>query len=123
MSQALSIRSDQEIVTTALLEAGSYLGLTLAQLAAIVGVSVASMKNYSRGNASLSNAKATELALGLVRVYRSLYAIVGGNREQMQHWMRTANAHLRDEAPADLVMTYEGLAAVNHYLDGMRGRL
>ncbi|MBN7797673.1 antitoxin Xre/MbcA/ParS toxin-binding domain-containing protein [Parahaliea mediterranea] len=123
MPQALPVRSDQEIVTTALLEAGSYLGLTLAQLATVVGVSVATMKNYSRGSACLSNDKATELALGLVRVYRSLYAIVGGNREQMQHWMRTANSHLRDTAPADLVATYEGLAMVNHYLDGMRGRL
>ncbi|TXS95928.1 DUF2384 domain-containing protein [Parahaliea maris] len=89
----------------------------------IVGVSTASMKNYSRGTAVLSSAKAVELALGLVRVYRSLYAIVGGNREQMQHWMETANSHLRGEPPAQLVQSYEGLALVNHYLDGMRGRL
>lgn len=123
MDQAIAQRSDKEIVTTALLEAGSYLGLTLSRLAGIVGVSTASMKNYSRGSATLSNAKSVELALGLVRVYRSLYAIVGGNREQMQHWMRTPNAHLRDAAPDDLVTTYEGLALVNHYLDGMRGRL
>lgn len=123
MVQAVPIRSDQEIVTSALLEAGSNLGLTLSQLASVVGVSAASMKNCSRGAASLSNAKALELALGLVRVYRSLYAIVGGNREQMQHWMRTANTHLRNEEPRKLVASYEGLAIVNHYLDGMRGRL
>lgn len=123
MNQTVAVRSDQEIVTTALLEAGSYLGLTLSDLATVVGVSTASMKNYSRGTATLSSDKTVELALGLVRVYRSLYAIVGGNREQMQHWMRTANSHLRGEAPTDLVRRYEGLALVNHYLDGMRGRL
>lgn len=123
MDQAIAKRSDREIVTSALLEAGNYLGLSLARLAEVVGVSTASMKNYSRGSATLSNAKSLELALGLVRVYRSLFAIVGGNREQMQHWMRTPNAHLRDATPGELVTTYEGLAQVNHYLDGMRGRL
>jgi len=123
MSQAIPARSDKEIVTSALLDAGTYLGLTLGQLASVIGVSAASMKNYSRGAACLSNTKSVELALGLVRVYRSLYAIVGGNREQMQHWMQTANAHLQQKTPQDLVMTYEGLASVNNYLDGMRGRL
>ena len=123
MNQTAPVRSDEAIVTGALLEAGSELGLTLAELAVAVGVSTASMKNYSRGAALLSSPKALELALGLVRVYRSLYAIVGGNREQMQHWMRTPNHHLRNEAPSDLVSRYEGLALVNHYLDGMRGRL
>ncbi|WP_116364116.1 XRE family transcriptional regulator [Parahaliea mediterranea] len=123
MNHAEAVRSDEAIVTGALLEAGGELGLTLAQLAVAVGVSTASMKNYSRGTAILSSPKTQELALGLVRVYRSLYAIVGGNREQMQHWMRTPNHHLRNEAPANLVTRYEGLALVNHYLDGMRGRL
>lgn len=123
MNQIAAVRSDQEIVTRALLEAGSYLGLTLAELATVVGVSTASMKNYSRGSAVLSSPKAQELALGLIRVYRSLYAIVGGNQIQMQHWMQTANSHLRNETPAQLVRSYEGLALVNHYLDGMRGRL
>jgi len=97
--------------------------MTLGQLARVIGVSESTMKNYSRGSAAISSGKSQELALGFIRVYRALYAILGGNREQMQHWIETPNRHLRNLAPATLVENYQGLAEVNVYLDAMRGRL
>jgi uncharacterized protein (DUF2384 family) len=59
----------------------------------------------------------------LIRVYRALYAILGGDEAQMKHWMRTANRHLSQQVPLDLIETYQGLAEVNRYLDAMRGRV
>ena len=97
--------------------------MTLGQLARVIGVSESTMKNYSRGSAAISSGKSQELALGFIRVYRALYAILGGNREQMQYWIETPNRHLRNLAPAALVENYQGLAEVNVYLDAMRGRL
>lgn len=123
VKSATSEHKDSEIVTEAYLGAGRELGLSLGQLARIVGVSESTMKNYSRGRAAISSAKNTELSLGFIRVYRALYAILGGNRDQMQHWMATPNRHLRSQAPAELVENYQGLAEVNIYLDAMRGRL
>lgn len=123
MADAVTQRDDGELVTSAFINAGRDLGMPLRQLARVIGVSESAMKNYSRGSASISSAKDRELSLGFIRVYRALFAILGGNREQMQHWMHTANRHLNRQVPAELVENYQGLAEVNVYLDAMRGRL
>lgn len=123
MSEALAQADDAELITGALLAAGRELGMTLAQLARVVGVSESAMKNYSRGSASISSPKDQELSLGFIRVYRALFAILGGDSEQMLHWMKTPNRHFNKQVPLQLVETYQGLAELNVYLDAMRGRL
>lgn len=60
--------------------------------------------------------------MGFIRVYRALFAVLGGNSEQMQHWMRTPNRHLKNQQPDTLATSYQGLAELNVYLDAMRGR-
>ena len=114
---------DDQLVTSALLRARGALGLTLADVGAVVGVSVPTMKNYSRGSAVISAPKTRELALGLIRLYRSLFAILDGDPAQMRHWMKTPNNHFRGEAPRKLAQRYTGLAEINRYLDVMRGSL
>jgi hypothetical protein len=97
--------------------------MTLGQLARVIGVSESAMKNYSRGSAVINSPKNQELSLGFIRVYRALFAILGGNREQLQHWMSTPNRHLNSQEPRALATNYQGLAELNVYLDAMRGRL
>ena len=114
---------DDQLVTGALLRTREALGLTLAEVGAVVGVSVPTMKGYSRGSAVIRAPKTRELALGLIRLYRSLFAILDGDPAQMRHWMKTPNRHFRGEAPRELAQSYAGLAELNTYLDVMRGRL
>ena len=123
MAKASPQVDDNALVTSAYVDAGRELGMTLRQLAPVIGVSESAMKNYSRGSAAITSAKNQELALGFIRVYRALFAVLGGHREQMQHWMKTANRHFNGQVPAVLVESYQGLAEVNVYLDAMRGRL
>ena len=123
MSQPAPTAPDAELVTHAFIEAGRELGLTLAQMARVIGVSESTMKNYSRGAATVGSAKGQELSLGFIRIYRALFAILGGDRAQMRHWMSTPNHHFNGQVPADLVASYQGLAELNTYLDAMRGRL
>jgi len=123
MSNAVAQQTDAGLITHAFIEAGRELGMTLGQLAGVIGVSESAMKNYSRGSASITSPKNQELSLGFIRVYRALFAILGGDREQMQHWMRTPNRHLNGQTPRTLATTYQGLAELNVYLDAMRGRL
>ena len=63
------------------------------------------------------------MALLLIRIYRALYAILGGNHEQMQHWLKTPNHHLQDSAPLEQLYRLEGIVMVMRYLDAMRGRI
>jgi hypothetical protein len=111
-----AVRPDpRALLTKALLNAGKALGLSQQRLAEIIG---RERTAFSRGLDPGS--KAGELALLLIRCYRSLYALVGGDLAAMQHWMHTQN---RDTGgvPADQVRSVQGLVAVVEYLDAMRG--
>jgi hypothetical protein len=66
--------------------------------------------------------KEGELALLLVRLYRSLDALVGNDATQRRAWLTSYNRGVNG-VPAELVMRAEGLAGVLAYLDGMRAPL
>lgn len=123
MSSVATPIDDNQLVTEALLRAREALGLTLADLARVIGVSEPTMKSYSRGASTIRSPKTQELALGLIRVYRALYAILDGDSAQLRHWMVTPNRHFRGQAPRELARSFAGLAELINYLDVMRGRL
>ncbi len=104
-------------LTRALLAAGRELGLTQAEVGAVVGRNRTSLHRHGVE----PDSKAGELALLLIRVYRALYALVGGDGEQMRHFMHTQNLHTGG-VPAEQVRTVPGLVRVTEYLDAMRGR-
>jgi hypothetical protein len=106
------------VLTRALIKAGKELGLTQSDLGSIVGRDRTAL---SRG-AIEPQSKAGELALLVVRAYRALFVLVGGDPHQMKHWMHTANHHVGG-IPAELVRTVPGLMRVVEYLDAIRGRV
>jgi hypothetical protein len=103
------------VLTKALINAGKGLGLSQSQLGAIVG-----RDRSSLGRGLDPESKAGELALLVIRCYRSLYALVGGDAEAMRHWMHTGN---RDTGgvPAEQLQRVAGLVQVVDYLDALRG--
>ncbi len=85
------------ILTKATLRAARALGLTQADVGAIIGRDRTSLR---RGIDP--DSKAGELAALLIRVYRALYVLVGGEGDAMRHWMSTENRHTgRHAAAAD----------------------
>jgi hypothetical protein len=106
------------VLTRALVRAGKDLGFSQAEVGAIVGRDRTAL---SRG-AIEPRSKSGELALLLIRAYRALYVLVGGEPRQMKHWMQTANHHVGG-VPAELVRTVPGLVRVVEYLDAIRGRV
>ncbi|ACR14012.1 antitoxin Xre/MbcA/ParS toxin-binding domain-containing protein [Teredinibacter turnerae] len=124
------VQSDSAIVANALLDACPSLGITQDQLAQVLGVSRATVarikkkaSTHQADEAIAPSSKPFELALLVIRVYRSLYAIVGGNVDAMKHWMNTPNHHLNLQKPIDLIQTALGLSEVIWYLDAMRGKI
>ncbi len=108
------------VLTKALLRAASLLDIAPAALARIVGISEASVSRLASGTRQVTpDSKEGELALLLLRVYRSLDALVGGDDGQRRAWMQSPNRALNGK-PADLIRSAEGLVAVASYLDGMR---
>ncbi|QRY78991.1 DUF2384 domain-containing protein [Pseudomonas sp. PDNC002] len=108
------------VLAKAVLTAREHLAMTQQELAAIVGVDRSAVSRWKQGGLRVDS-KTGELALLLVRIYRSLFALFGGNLEDMRHFLRTANHHLGG-APLELMEQVQGLVAVVEYLDAIRGK-
>lgn len=121
-SRPLAAADAAAVVAKATLAAAARLGLSSRQLAAVIGVSEASVSRLQHGRGISPESKEGELALTLVRLYRSLDALVGGDDAKAQAWLYAPNAHLAG-VPAERIRTVEGLVDVVQYLDAMRGRL
>jgi len=110
----------EAVLTKAVLRAGEHLALPGAALARILGVSEASISRLASGARSIDpQSKEGELALLLVRVYRSLDALVGTDAAQRKAWLHSHNRALNGR-PADLIQRADGLVSVLTYLDAMR---
>lgn len=111
------------VLTKAVLRAAERLGLNGAQLGRTLGLSSATLTRMRRGEYHLKEgAKEYELAALLVRAYRSLDAIAGGDAKVVRHWMRNENAVLGG-APIDKISAIAGLTDVIAYLDARRAIL
>ncbi len=121
---ASSPRSDPgAVLATATQRASALLGLNGAALARVIGVSEASVSRIARGERALPpDSKEGELALLLVRLYRSLDALVGNDEARRLAWMRSHNDALNG-TPAALILGAQGLVATVEYLDAMRAPL
>lgn len=118
MSDNLATRPQpQQVLAAALVSAGRDLGLTQAALGAVIGRDRTAL---SRGRLD-PQSKPGELALLLIRAYRALYALVGGDIAAMRHWMHTENHHTGG-IPAEQVRSVQGLVRVVEYLDAIRGK-
>lgn len=118
LDAARSVGSDSVLIAKAVVRAADFLGLTQSELANAVGISEASASRMASGRYAPTG-KAFELCLYLIRVYRSLDAIVGGDRKTMRAWMASGNDALRG-VPKQLVLTGAGLVNVMNYLDASR---
>ena len=108
------------VLTKALLRAAGLLGLSNAIVARVVGVSESHVSRMAKGERELEvGTKPAELAALLLRVYRSLDALVGNDERHRKEWMTSFNRAF-NEAPKDAIQTVEGLARVARYLDGAR---
>ncbi len=117
----VSEHDESRVLTKAVKSVAHYLNLSNMELADILGVSTASISRLYHGR-PIKDKKETELAILLVRLYRSLDAMVGGDAGKATGWFKAFNHHLNG-VPAELTKTVEGLVDVVQYLDAMRGKL
>ena len=100
--------------------AAALLGLSGSGLAKVIGASEATVSRVVRGERRLDPAsKEGELAALLVRLYRSLDALVGNDDARRRAWMTSYNDALNG-VPKELIQRAQGLVATVAYLDGMR---
>ena len=91
---------DKDILTEASLRAAHFLGLDTAQVAQI---------------SKETQLESEEVAILLVRTYKSLHSIMGGHEAEMRVWITSGNSHLKC-IPEQLIMSAGGLGDVTCYL-------
>lgn len=107
-------------VTKAVIAAAERLGLSARQLAGVIGVSEATVSRMKRLDALLERGtKPFELALLLIRLFRSLDAVTGGDEAVARAWLRADNTAL-GAAPLASISKISGLIDVLAYLDARR---
>lgn len=106
----------KSVVNKAICNAAAQLDLTQTQLAQIIGINRTAISRSPIDPGS----KAGELALYFIRCYRALYALMGGNQDNMRHWIKTVNRHLGDTSPMERMGSIAGLVEVMQYLDAIR---
>ena len=106
------------VAAKAVFRAAHELDLTQRELARAIGVSEATVTRMKDGGYELDG-KPLELALCLIRVFRSLDAIAGGEAGTTKGWMRHPNAVLGG-VPKVMIATATGLIETMQYLDAAR---
>jgi DNA-binding XRE family transcriptional regulator len=115
------VRSAQAtVLTKAVLRAADKLDVRQAALAAILGVSEATVSRMKKGDYVLhADSKAFELAVLFVRLFRSLDEMVGGDEAVARAWLANRNLAL-DAKPVEKIRTVPGLMDVITYLDARK---
>jgi hypothetical protein len=116
-------RFDSKLLTKATVRAADFLGIHQRELATILDWSEASVSRLRGQTVALEpDSRKGEIALLLLRIYRSLDALLGGKEDDIRKWFSSYNTALGG-VPRDLVKSLQGLFHVLTYLDAMRGKL
>jgi hypothetical protein len=112
------------VLTLAVAETARRLKLRSTDLTAIIGVSQPTASRLLNGKFQLAEgAKSWELGAHLVRLYRSLASLVGGDDELARAWLRSANQAFGGRTPLDAIRSVEGLVHACDYVDAHRARV
>jgi hypothetical protein len=123
MQAPLGLPSRGVVLTKAALAAADRLGLTARALSRIIGVSEPTVSRMKRGDLGLEEGtKPYELAALLVRVFRSLDAVTGGDERVARAWVQAENLALGG-VPLAKMVSVQGLCDVVSYLDARRAPL
>ena len=115
------VRPDPGVVLTkAVVRAAERLDVKAKLIAAVLGVSEATLSRMKKGDFTLeAGTKPFELGVLFVRLFRSLDAIFGGDEAVARSWLVNPNVALGDR-PIAKIRTVVGLIDVIAYLDARR---
>ena len=126
MATALTDRdvpSESQILSEAVSRIATFWKLTNGEVGQVLGLSAPTVSRLRSGHYRLERSgKSFELAQLLVRLFRSLDALMGSDDEAAAVWLRTANVDLGGR-PLDLIRSVRGLISVAEYVDVFRARV
>lgn len=124
LTRTPSNEDKKKVLTKALIRMTEQLNMSRQELSAIIGLSESSLSRlFNQTNSGIDlHSKEGQLALLLLRLYRNLDTLFGGNAKQCELWLRSENKYL-ESVPMELIQSIEGLIRTIQYLDAMRGKI
>ncbi|MBC2664161.1 DUF2384 domain-containing protein [Novosphingobium flavum] len=111
------------VLSAAVTRVADLWGLSNTKLGAVLGLSGPTISRLKRGATKLDAAsKSFEAGQFLVRLFRSLDALLGSDDDAARQWLQTPNLDL-GARPIEAIETMRGLIAVCDYVDFYRARV
>lgn len=110
------------VLAKAVLNAADQLGLKQAELAAVLGIHRTAVSRLKQNPALDPKSKQGELALLLIRIARALFALTGGDKDWIKHFMHNPNK-VTGGIPAKQMESIQGLIQVMQFVDAIRGKV
>jgi hypothetical protein len=110
------------VLAKAVLNAAEQLGLKQAELGAILGLDRTGISRLKQNPSLDPNSKKGELALLVIRIARALFALTGGDKEWIKHFMHNPNK-VTGGVPAQQMESIQGLIHVMQFVDAIRGKV
>lgn len=111
------------VLTSGVVRIADFWNLSNAKLGAILGVSPATASRFRSGQSRLDPAsKSFEAGQFLLRLFRSLDALLGSDDAAARSWLATDNLDLGGK-PIERIDTMRGLIEVCDYVDFYRARV
>ncbi len=123
IGQLARAADENRVMTQAVGKIASCWKLTNEQLGSVLGLSAATASRLRAGTFELDRStKAFELGQYLVRLFRSLDAMMGSDDDASMSWLRSPNLDLGGR-PIDLIRSVRGLGEVANYVDDYRAQV
>lgn len=114
---------DGRILSTAVAKIANFWGWSNPKLGAVLGLSAASISRLRSGQTKLDAAsKSFEAGQFLLRLFRSLDALLGSDDQAAKSWLASHNLDL-EARPIDMIDSFKGLLTVCDYVDAHRARV
>ena len=113
--------STATVLAEAVLKTADLLGLSQTQLAAAMGLDLASMNQIEFSAVLEPTSAHSEAGLLLIRLYQSLSTLTGGDSEWIDYFMNAFNT-ATDGVPIQQIQTREGLEKVLMVVEALNNR-
>lgn len=122
-AKGTSSADKERVLTHAVLKAAAGLGIKAADLVEVLGLSSATVSRMMNNTYLLKeHKKEFEIGLEIVRLFRGIDAISGGDDGTNKSWMRAKNTVLGDK-PIVLIKKLGGLFRTVSYVDTFRAKV
>ena len=111
-----------QVLAKAFLNASKELGLTQTEAGEIIGLHRTAVSQLKSKPNLKPDSKSGELALMLIRLARSLFALTGGDKAWTHHFMSSHNK-VTHGVPKEQIKTVQGLVRVLQFTDAIRGKV